>query len=141
MAEGGAYDTEGDYLGYQFWTSVKTVPTTLSDVLGIQHQNVTITVNELYGAQVSPVPGVPAYLFTDAASYLGASIQTNSRGQAVFNLPQKAYKVRADYLSAQYWPEVFTRLNWEARYKPFGEAEVHSPLNGGQRLPVPGPIL
>ena len=28
---------------------------------------------------------------------------TDTNGQVVFNLPEQAYKVRADYLAQQYW--------------------------------------
>ena len=128
-AEGGANETRGDYLGYQFWSSIESVPTTLSDVLAIPHQDVTITVNEVYGSQANPLPGVPAYLFTETGSYLGVSMQTNSQGQAVFNLPQKAYKVRADYLSGRYWSEVFTWLNSEIEIED-GLVDLHVTFNG-----------
>jgi len=32
---------------------------------------------------------------------------TNSSGQVTFSLPDKGYKVRADYLGTQFWSDVF----------------------------------
>ena len=45
----GDYTFRADYMGYQFWTNLYTVPTTLSGTLTIPHQDVTVTVNEVYG--------------------------------------------------------------------------------------------
>ena len=49
---------------------------------------------------------------------------TNDQGTVTFNLPKKDYKVRVDYLSQQYWSDLF---NWsdETVTIPEGVAEVH----------------
>ena len=102
----GSYKFRVDYLGYQFWSDVFTVPDILSGALSIPHQNVTITVEGVYqGSQ--PIAGVNVYLFTPSGSYLGKMQATNSSGQVSFSLPDKGYKVRADYLGAQFWSDVF----------------------------------
>jgi len=46
---------------------------------------------------------VPVYLFTEAGSYLSRSATTDADGHVSFSLPERGYKVRADYLSFQYW--------------------------------------
>ncbi len=102
----GSYKFRVDYLGYQFWSDVFTVPDIFSGALSIPHQNVTITVEGVYqGSQ--PIAGVNVYLFTPSGSYLGKMQATNSSGQVSFSLPDKGYKVRADYLGAQFWSDVF----------------------------------
>ncbi|MFH1079066.1 MAG: carboxypeptidase regulatory-like domain-containing protein [Pseudomonadota bacterium] len=106
----GSYKFRVDYLGYQFWTDLYTVPTTLTGSLTIPHQDSTITVEGVYqGSQ--PITGVNVYLFTPAGSYLGKTQVTNVSGQVTFNLPNKAYKVRADYLGSQYWSAEFQFAN------------------------------
>ena len=47
----GDYKFRADYLGYQFWSAVSTVPTTLSDVLTIAHQD------DKQACTVEPVEG------------------------------------------------------------------------------------
>jgi len=104
----GDYKFRADYFGYQFWSNDYTVPGTLSDVLTITHQDVTVTVNQVYGIDIDPLQGVNVYLFTGAGAYQGIYQSTDANGQVTFNLPEKDYKVRADYLSAQYWSDVFS---------------------------------
>jgi hypothetical protein len=99
-----------DYLGYQFWSEVYTVPTVLSGTLSIPHQNITITVEGVYqGSQ--PLAGVNAYLFTPSGSYLGKTQVTDGSGHVTFSLPNKAYKARADYLGSQFWSGEFQFQN------------------------------
>jgi hypothetical protein len=120
----GMYKIRVDYLGYQFWTGVFDVPATSSLPYTIAHQDVTITVEGDYNANIEPKEGLNVYLFTSSGSYLGISRTTDDQGQAVFNLPEKDYKERVDYLSGQYWSDVF---NWtdEAITIHEGMAEVH----------------
>ena len=96
-----------DYFGYQFWSNDYTIPGTLSDVLTITHQDVTVTVNQIYGVDIDPLEGVNVYLFTGAGSYQGINQATDANGQVIFNVPEQDYKVRPDYLSRQYWSDVF----------------------------------
>ncbi len=102
----GDYKVRVDYLGYQFWTETFTVPDTLSKVLTLPHQNVTITVTREYQAQ-TPLEGVPVYLFKPSGTYMNQRLSTDVNGQAVFYLPDQAYKVRANYLGNQFWSADF----------------------------------
>jgi hypothetical protein len=104
----GDYRFRVDYFGYQFWSRDYTIPGTLSDVLTIAHQDVTVTVNQVNGVDIDPLEGVNVYLFTGAGSYQGIHQATDINGQVTFNVPEKDYMVRADYLSAQYWSDVFS---------------------------------
>ncbi len=55
-----------------------------------------------------PLQGVNVYLFTGSGSYQGINQPTDANGQVTFNVPEKDYKVRADYMSQQYWSDVFS---------------------------------
>ncbi len=104
----GTYKIRCDYLGYQFWTSDIAVTANTSASLEIPHQEVTITVNQQYQAAIEPVQNAKAYLFTESGSYQGIQATTDSQGQVIFNLPEKAFKVRTDHYSQQYWSNTFT---------------------------------
>ena len=105
LAEGD-YKFRADYMGYQFWSNVSNVPATLSDVLTIAHQDVTVTVERLYQTS-EPLQGVRVYLFTGSGAYMGQYAETNVQGQVTFNLPEQSYKVRADYSEYQFWSDAF----------------------------------
>lgn len=103
----GNYKIRADHLGYQFWSDVYTIPDTLSGSLNISHQDVRITVQNNYQSATQPTQGVKVYLFTSSGSYLGLNETTDSNGQVMFNLPEKMYKVRADYMGRQLWSGEF----------------------------------
>jgi len=107
----GSYMFRADYLGYQFWSNVNVVPGMLSYALTIAHTDVTVSVNEVYGVDSDPLEDINVYLFTESGAYQGQNAQTDVFGQVVFSLPDKAYKVRADYLGGQHWSEVFTSFD------------------------------
>ncbi len=104
----GNYKIRCDYLGYQFWTSVVQVATNQSAVLAIPHTDCVITVNKTYQSVSDPAVDIKTYLFSESGTYLGVTATTNVAGQSVFSLPNKAYKVRADHMSIQYWSPAFT---------------------------------
>jgi len=104
----GSYMFRADYLGYQFWSNVSAVPGMLSDALNIAHTDVAVTVNELYGVDSDSLEGIRVYLFTESGAYQGINAQTDATGPVVFSVPDKAYRVRADYLGGQHWSDVFT---------------------------------
>ena len=67
-----------------------------------------ITVNKTYQSVSDPAVDIKTYLFSESGTYLGVTATTNVAGQSVFSLPNKAYKVRADHMSIQYWSPAFT---------------------------------
>ena len=125
----GNYKFRVDYLGYQFWTDVVTVPTTLSLTKTIPHQNINISVAGSLAGNVQLKASVPVYLFSSSGSYLSLNSTTDGNGRAAFNLPQQLYKVRADYLGQQFWSGVFT---WEDKTIDIleGSARVHVTMAG-----------
>lgn len=132
----GDYRFRADYLGYPFWSNVSTVPTTLANTLLIPHQDVTIAVNQVYGSSVTPLNNVRVYLFNGAGSYMGKFLNTDTLGQVTFNLPQETYKMRADYMSSQYWSGDFI---WVDEYVDIdhGQADIHVTLNGADVFDAP----
>ncbi|MDY6827690.1 MAG: RHS repeat-associated core domain-containing protein, partial [Bacillota bacterium] len=132
----GDYKFRADYFGYQFLSDVYTVPGTLSDVLTITHQDVTVTVNQVYGVDIDPLEGVTVYLFTGSGSYQGINQATDANGQVTFNVPERDYKVRADYMSAQYWSDVFSWQDAQVDIS-HGTAVLHVTENGQDVFDVP----
>ena len=131
----GSYKIRVAYLGYQFWTDIFTIPTETSIDFTIPHQDVTVTVTSDYNGDVIPLEGISVFLFTPSDSYLSIAQVTDVQGQVTFSLPQMDYKVRADYLSEQYWSQVF---NWADETITINEAvaEVHwYPVLANNRKP------
>ncbi len=120
---GGDYHLRVDYLGYQFWSEVVTVAADLEDELIIPHQDVGILANAEFQGVLEPLTDVNTYLFSNAGSYMGVSMKTDSEGYVVLNLPEKDYKLRLDYLGRQYWSDAFVWADTEIRV-PMAEAEV-----------------
>jgi len=102
--------------------------------LEIPHQDVVVTVNGDDDGDIQPRADLKAYLFTPPGSYQGISATTDANGKVTFNLPVREYKVRADYLSRQFWSGVFMAQN-KAIIIPECRAEVqvtrlNNPLEG-----------
>jgi hypothetical protein len=54
---------------------------------------------------------------------------TDTHGKAIFDLPQKTYKVRADYLGHQFWSEDFRSQDATVTIQQ-GLAEIHAQRSG-----------
>jgi len=122
LAEGN-YNIRVDYLGYQFWSPLYDVPTTLEGVFTIPHENVTITVSGTFAPTADPLAGLTVYLFTPEGAYLNRNMLTDVNGQVVFNLPDQPYKVRADYRNQQFWSEPFNQTDTPVDI-PLADVEV-----------------
>jgi hypothetical protein len=131
----GSYKFRVDYLGYQFWSDVYTVSTTLSGTLSIPHQNITITAEGVYQTS-QPIAGVNVYLFTPSGSYLNKTQATDGSGHVTFSLPNKSYKVRADYLGSQFWSNEFQFQNATVSIQR-GVAQIIAKKNGNPVSGVP----
>ena len=101
------YKLRVDYLGYQFWTEAILVDGDMAVTFPIDHHQVEITVQGSLQDSVVPIAGTKVYLFTPAGSYLGQYQLTSEDGRVMFSLPDQIYRVRADYLSDQFWSEDF----------------------------------
>ena len=119
----GTYKIRTDFQGYQYWSEVYTVPTTLARAVTIAHQPVVITVNSDYQGTAEPLEGIPVYVYTDGGAYMNLIATTDAGGTVTFNLPQQVYKFRADYFGAQYWSDPVTWQDATIQV-PLAEAEI-----------------
>jgi hypothetical protein len=124
----GTYRLRADYLGYPFWSADYPVTKDTSVTLPIPHESVEITVQGVYQESAEPFVNVPVYLYTSAGSYVGRNGRTNSAGKILFDLPNKSYKVRADYLGKQHWSE---DLSWQDRVMEIPLADAEITVTGG----------
>jgi hypothetical protein len=124
----GGYKVRADYLGYQFWSEQTQVAGDTAIVLAIPHQQVEIQVRGVFQGTAEPFAGVTAYLFTAAGTYLGQSLKTDTNGKVLFDLPEKPYKIRADYLGRQYWSEEFV---WQNKTVSIPMADAEITVTGG----------
>ena len=69
------------------------------------------------------------YLFTGGGAYQGKNAVTDNYGRVTFDLPDKAYEVRADYLGQQFWSGPFTS-NDAGVVIPHGTATIRVTDNG-----------
>ncbi len=104
----GEYKLRADYLGSRFWSDAIQVVTDTAGAITIAHQPVQLTVQGRFGEEILPLDGIRTYLFSDSGAYLGQTLTTDENGQAVYNLPEKRFTIRADYLGGQYWSQPFT---------------------------------
>lgn len=130
------YRLRADYLGYQFWSEPVHVIIDSTQPIEIAHQSSQITIQGRFGESYEPIPAIPVYLFSGSNIYLGQTQQTGVTGQVRFDLPQKAYRVRVDYLGSQYWSEPFT---WEDPMIaiPLADAQVRVSCAGLPKAGVP----
>ena len=106
----GTYKVRVDYLGYKFWSEETPVIEDTTIEIPIAHYETQITVAGVFQATPDPIEGIKVYLFSPTGSYLGKNQRTDDTGKVLFDLPEKPYKVRADYLGQQFWSDAFT---WE----------------------------
>jgi len=106
----GDYRFRADYDGVQFWSGGAnhcTIPGCAQASVTVTIP-VTVTVQDWGGA---PLQALPVYAFS-GGGYTGYNKTTNASGQAVFTLPQGAYRFRADYQGAQYWSGAFMKVSY-----------------------------
>ena len=99
----GSYQFRVDLNGTQFWSSATsdcTVPGCETDTVTVTVP-VTVTVQDTDGG---PQVGLSVYAFSGGA-YSGYHGTTDASGQAVFPLPQGAYRFRADLNGTEFWSD------------------------------------
>jgi hypothetical protein len=77
----------------------------------------------------APIEGIKVYLFSPTDTYLGQSKLTDAHGKATFDLPQKSYKVRADYFGQKFWSEDFQSQDATVTIQQ-GLIEIHALRSG-----------
>jgi hypothetical protein len=124
-----AYELRVDYLGYQFWSEEVLVIEDTTAEMPIIHQSVEIATQGSFQDTLAPIEGIRVYLFSPTGTYLGQTKLTDADGKAIFDLPQKSYKVRADYLGHQFWSEDFQSHDTTVTISR-GLAEIHVQRSG-----------
>lgn len=128
----GSYRVRADCIGYQFWSDTVQVTAATSIDLTIPHHLVSITVNSTCQGTTVPLSGMTVYLSLPSNAYLGLSQTTGSDGRVSFSLPDKDYKVRADYLGRQYFSPVFNAQDTVVNIS-MADAEI-TVTQGGQAI-------
>ena len=117
------YTLRVDYLGYQFWSEEVAVVENTVIEMPIIHRQVEITAQGSFQGMPVSIEGIKVYLFSPTDIYLAPSKLTNADGKVIFDLPQKGYKVRADYLGQQFWSESFVWQHTPVSI-PMADAEI-----------------
>lgn len=97
------YKIRADYLGYKFWTDAITVEENTAADLTIPHKAIVVTISGLYQQTYSPIPDIKAYLFSASGTYLRQYSRTDNEGKIYLSLPDREYKLRADYIGQEFW--------------------------------------
>ena len=134
---GGHYRLRADYLGYQFWQQDIAAAADTDTTLNIAHNPVELTAAGLFQDTAQGLAGLKVYLYSPTDSYLGISRTTDTDGKVVFDLPQKDYKVRVDYLGSRYFSGLF---NWQNVSVAIPMADAAISVTGGG-FPQEGQIL
>ena len=134
---GGNYRLRADHLGYQFWQQDIAVASDTDTTLTIAHNQVEVTVAGLFQDTAQGLAGLKVYLYSPTDSYLGVSRTTDADGKVVFDLPQKDYKVRVDYLGSRYYSGL---LNWQNVSVAIPMTDAALTVTGGG-FPQEGKIL
>jgi hypothetical protein len=130
----GSYKIRTDYLGHQFWSGETEVAADTETAVEIVHQPVRITVATSFQDSAEPLAGARVYLYSAAGAYMGIWLQTDGEGLTIFELPEKAYKVRVDHLGQRYWSNEFT---WQDEVVTLPMADARVTVTGGGS-PLPG---
>ncbi len=116
---GGSFQFRADYLGSQYWSDIINVPGQSDAFVDLGAALVTAKVIDNEGQGLE---GIRVHLFTDDGDYLNVYADTDSSGEAEFELSEGPYRFRADYQSKQYWSETFmaamTTVNIETHQVP-----------------------
>lgn len=117
------YMIRADYLGHQFWSGTIHVAEDIETELILIHRESRISVKRNFQERLDPLAGLKVELFCSSGFYVGLSTETDDNGDAFFSVPDKAFKVRVNYLQAQYWSEEFTFTDTEVVI-PMAQADL-----------------
>jgi len=99
----GSYLLKAEYLGYPFWSTALSVTSDTAATLTIPRRDLTAQVSLRYEGTNTPLASTPCTLFTPEGVELAQQRTTNTQGEAVFSVPQKPYRIKATYLTQEYW--------------------------------------
>nr|WP_321283834.1 RHS repeat-associated core domain-containing protein [uncultured Vibrio sp.] len=133
----GSYLLKAEYLGYPFWSTTLSVTSDTSGNLIIPLSDLTTQVKLQYEEAITPLASVPCTLFTPEGDEQALQQVTDAQGKAVFSVPQKPYRIKATYLTQEYWSADVT---WEdaSIVIAAGKAVVNATNNG---MPLTGATI
>jgi RHS repeat-associated protein len=97
----GLYKFRADYQSSNFWASDQVVADTVRDIY-LQTGGGTLAVT-VRTDEATVLSGVSCYLFNNLGTDLGQTATTDENGLVSFDVADGSYKIRVDYLGAQYW--------------------------------------
>ena len=137
----GTYRLRANYLGYKFWSDAAQVESDTAFTFTIPHKTITLTVNSFVDAP-EPIEGAKITLYAAKGRWkyrgwkhkhyrrykhklhdLGLSQISDANGQVTFDLPDRSYRFRADYLNYHFWSRPFRSTDAVLNI-PSGEAEL-----------------
>ncbi|MHA1302656.1 MAG: type IV pilin [Candidatus Heimdallarchaeaceae archaeon] len=124
----GTYKLRVDYQAYQHWSPEfyfnETTVYSYDIGGGTVYANIT--------AGGTPVVNTRVYVFTSTNRYTGVYANTNASGIATFStLSGGDYKFRVDYLSKQFWSDVFTASDGLIVDFDLGGGDIYIHLTNG----------
>ncbi|MCW7754909.1 chitobiase/beta-hexosaminidase C-terminal domain-containing protein [Desulfobotulus sp. H1] len=116
----GEYRAEILWKGHRFHESVSHGTKTRRSVF-IPHREVMVSLKGRFLEEESPLSGVEVNLFTDGGEAVGIYQISDAAGHVVFDLPEKEYEARVEYLGRVYGSGLFL---WEDGEIPVPMADV-----------------
>ncbi len=130
----GSYKMRVDYQASQHWSDIFFFNET-----AIVHHDVgggTVYANITAGG--TPITNTRVYVFTSSGSYTGTYANTNEYGIAEFALSGGDYKLRVDYLSRQFWSDIFTASDELIVDIDLGGGDIYAHLTNNYGIDISG---
>jgi len=100
----GEYKFRLDYQDNRYWSAIEAVKADQLNVTTISTGGGSFAVSVSKG-NVEPLAGVKCYVFSADDVYLGMYGATDDNGQIFFDLADRNFRFRVDYLSTQFWSD------------------------------------
>ncbi len=135
LAEGN-YIVRAEHLGYWFWTETTTVSENTAIELTLPHTQIIVGVSGKFNDDIMPMPDIETRLFTADGTAVDLSAVTDSDGNAVYSVPDRAYKIQAHVFGAQFWSNTFSNQDTCITI-PMARAKVFVNNNGTPANDIP----
>lgn len=104
----GTYLVRADYLGYCFWTETTTVSQDTDINLTLPHNRISANVSGRLKSRMTPMEDVETRLFTADGAPVNLAVITDRNGNAVYSVPDRAYKIQVKVLGQTFWSNSFS---------------------------------
>ena len=96
----GSFKFRANYRSHQYWSDPVETPGNSSATIETGQQSFTVRVID---AQENGLNNVRVYAFADEGNYIGIYGNSDAQGLVTLDIPDGAFKFRADYRGHQYW--------------------------------------